>query len=314
MRTQTDRIITRYDGQHPGPLLIVFGGMHGNEPAGVKAIELMGKMLDVEPITNPKFEYSGTFLGVIGNLQAYQKNQRFVSADLNRSWTTDNLMVVNSKGEDELTDELREMKQIISLVQDTIAEIRPEKVIVLDLHTTSSFGGIFSIVTDNPESLKIAIELHAPVIKGMLKGIKGTTLHYFTDEHWGIEMTPVTFESGQHDEQLSINRAIAAITNCMRTIGSVSPHYVENQHDSLLIEHSRNLPKVSELITKHSIAIGDNFRMQPDFHNFQQVKKGEQIATDKNGVITAPDDALILMPLYQTQGEDGFFLIRRLDF
>lgn len=308
------RIISKYKGVNPGPLLIVFGGMHGNEPAGIRAIEMMGRMLIIEPITNPEFQYNGTFLGLIGNLQAYRKKQRFIKKDLNRSFTKENIEIVESKPEEELEDELLEIKQILQVVRETIEEVKPEKVIVLDLHTTSSFGGIFTIATDDPESLKIAIELHAPVIKGMLNGIKGTTLHYFTKENFGIDITPVTFESGQHDEKLSINRAIAAITNCMRTIGSVSPEHVENQHDTLLIEHSKNLPKVSELISTHVINEGDNFKMLPNYKNFQRIQSGEIIAKDIAGPIEAPEDALLLMPLYQTQGEDGFFLIKKLEY
>lgn len=309
-----NRIIAKHIGGKPGPMLIVFGGMHGNEPAGVKAIEMMGKMLEVEPITNPDFEYKGSFLGLVGNLQAFNAKKRFINTDLNRSWTNENVVKVKSTPENKLEDEQREIKQILRVVEEAIEEIRPEKIIVLDLHTTSSFGGIFSIITDNEESLKIAIELHAPVIKGMLDGIKGTTLHYFISKNFGVPMVPVTFESGQHNEQLSINRAIAAITNCMRTIKSVSPQHVENQHDKLLIQHSANLPKVSQLISKHHINSEDDFEMIPNYKNFQKIQKGEILATDKNGAIQAPDNALILMPLYQSQGEDGFFLIQKLEY
>lgn len=309
-----ERIISKYIGNNPGPLLIVFGGMHGNEPAGIRAIEMMAKMLIVEPITNPEFEYNGSFLGLIGNLQAYKKNQRFITQDLNRSFTRKNIEIVENHSEHELKDELLEIKQILNVVRSTIDEIKPEKVVVLDLHTTSSYGGIFTITTDDPESLRIAVELHAPVIKGMLNGIKGTTLHYFIEENFNVDMTPVTFESGQHDETLSINRAIAAITNCMRTIGSVSPEHVENQHDKLLIEHSKDLPKVSELISKHNINEGDNFTMCPNYKNFQKIRSGEIIAKDNDGPIEAPEDALLLMPLYQSQGEDGFFLIKKLEY
>lgn len=309
-----ERIISKYTGQNPGPLLIVFGGMHGNEPAGIRAIEMMSKMLIVEPITNLDFKYNGAFLGLIGNLQAYQQKKRFIKQDLNRSFTKENLEIVENSTEEELEDELLEIKQILKIVRETIDEIKPEKVVVLDLHTTSSYGGIFTITTDDPESLRIAVELHAPVIKGMLNGIKGTTLHYFTNKNFNVDMTPVTFESGQHDETLSINRAIAAITNCMRTIGSVSPEHVENQHDKLLIEHSKNLPKVSELISKHSIKEGDNFSMHPNYKNFQRISSGEVIAHDDDGPIEAPEDALLLMPLYQSQGEDGFFLIKKLEY
>jgi succinylglutamate desuccinylase len=193
---------------------------------------------------------------------------------------------------------------------EEIQDYQPDEVIVLDLHTTTAYGGIFSIATDDPKSVNIAVELHAPVITGLLEGIQGTTLHYFNTENIGIETTTVCFESGQHEETLSVNRAIAAIINCMRTVGCVRSEDVENRHDALLIEYARGLPKVSELITTHSIQPGDQFRMVPDYKNFQKVKQGEILAFDRNGPIEAIEDGLILMPLYQKQGEDGFFLIR----
>ena len=80
----------------------------------------------------------------------------------------------------------------------------------------------------------------------------------------------VTFESGQHDDPLSVNRAIAAIINCLRTIGCVRAEDVENRHDALLIESSRHLPKVAELIMCHRIKPGDDFVMRPGYENFQK--------------------------------------------
>ncbi|MEE9439185.1 MAG: succinylglutamate desuccinylase/aspartoacylase family protein [Saprospiraceae bacterium] len=307
-----DRILTKYIGEGKGPLLIVLGGMHGNEPAGVHAIELVTKMLEVEPITNPDFIYSGSFIGMIGNLQAYNKKKRFINVDLNRSMTKENVDYVKATPEDLLQDELLELKQILEEVENAIEELKPTKVIVLDLHTTSSFGGIFTLTNDRPESLAIAKELHAPVVLGMLNGVQGTTLHLFNKENFGIEMIPVTFESGQHNEQLSINRAIAAVINCMRTIGSVSAKHVENQHDYLLIEYSKDLPHVSRLISKHTIQKGEKFVMNPGYKNFQEVKKEESIATTDGVPLLTPENGRILMPLYQKQGEDGYFLIKSL--
>ncbi len=51
-------------------MLICLGGIHGNEPAGVMAVDLILKMLEVEPITNPDFEFRGTIVGIRGNMQA----------------------------------------------------------------------------------------------------------------------------------------------------------------------------------------------------------------------------------------------------
>lgn len=306
----SDRIIGSYEGEKRGPLLICFGSMHGNEPAGKKALDLMFKMLEVEPITNESFCYNGKFVGMIGNLQAFAQKKRYLDKDLNRQFKVDNVARLLKLDEESLQNEDKELVQIIRAVKKEINTYKPEKLYILDLHTTSSVDGIFCITTEDKESIDIAVGLHAPVIKGFLEGVKGTTLHYFTTENMGVETVAVTFESGQHDEPLSINRAIAAITNCMRIIGSVREEDVENRHNQLLIEFCRNLPKVAELIERHDITEEDEFIMRPDYNNFQRLKAGEIIADDKNGPISVDKDCLLLMPLYQKQGEEGFFLIK----
>jgi succinylglutamate desuccinylase len=55
---------------------------------------------------------------------------------------------------------------------------------------------------------------------------------------------------------------------------------------------------------------GDDFRMRPGYQNFQPVKKGEWLANDQDGKIVARCDGYILMPLYQSQGDDGFLIIQ----
>jgi succinylglutamate desuccinylase len=308
------RLIGRYTGAEKGPLLVVFGGMHGNEPAGVNALEKMFEMLKVEPINNPKFNYKGRIVGIRGNLRAMQLQQRFIKKDLNRQFTPENIERIQNALDSELDSEDKEVKEILAFVEAEIADYQPEKIVFLDIHTTTAFGGIFGISSDDEESLRIAVELHAPVITGMMNGIRGTSLHHFCEKNYGRKSVAVVFEAGQHDEPLSTNRAIAAITNCMRTIGSVKKDDVENRHDELLMTYSKKLPKVAKLLKVHRIQPGDNFKMVPNFKNFQPIKKGDILATDKNGVIKTDIDGMILMPLYQKQGEDGFFLIKEVAY
>ena len=307
------RIIGRYTGKKEGPLLIVFGAMHGNEPAGVLALEHMFDMLEKEPINNPDFEFNGRLVGLTGNLKARKQNVRFIKKDLNRQWTLENVAKVKASPLNDLDPEEQEMKELLETIDAEIKDFQPKKIVFLDLHTTTAFGGIFSIPNNDPESTRIALELHAPVVKGLLKGIKGTTLHYFINENFKEEVVSVTFESGQHNEELSVHRAIAALTNCMRNIGCVQKEHVENRHDSILIEYSKSLPNITELVMIHGIQPGDNFKMKEGFKNFQAVKKGELLASDKHGEIRAEADGVILMPLYQAQGDDGFFLVRQVE-
>ena len=308
-----NRIIGRYTGEENGPLLICFGGIHGNERAGVRALDLVFKMLEVEPITNPDFYFKGRILGVRGNVQALKAGKRYLTKDLNRQWTPERVNQVLSTNPSQLHTEDVEQFQILELIQQEISDYQPTQLIILDLHTTTATGGIFVVVTDDPLSIEIGKELHAPVIKGLLSGIQGTILHYFNSQHFSIPTTAVCFEAGQHEEALSVNRSIAATIACLRSIGCVDPAHIENQHDRILLEYAKGLPPICELILTHRIHPNDNFKMRPGYINFQPLAKGEVIADDKQGPIAVEKDCRILMPLYQQQGNDGFFLIQEVE-
>jgi len=307
-----DRLIGTYTGTEKGPLLICFGSIHGNEPAGTQALERVFQMLAEEPIKNPSFQFAGRMIGLRGNLRAIQQGKRYLEKDLNRQWIPTNIMRIKKAQLEDLTAEDLEIRETLEVIHAEIANYQPEKLIILDLHTTTASGGIFVIVTEDAESLRIGKELHAPVIKGkgLLAGVEGTTLHYFNPTNFSIPTVAVCFESGQHQEPIAVSRAIAAVINCLRTIGCVHPSHIENKHDQLLQTYSAGLPKVMELILTHRIQPSDNFAMKLGYQNFQPVKKGEVVAVDKNGPIQVEEDCMMLMPLYQKQGNDGFFLIK----
>jgi len=303
-------VLGEFIGNKPGPLFICMAGMHGNETAGVDAVETVFQLLQLEPHVNPTFNYNGTFLGILGNAEAYHQQKRFIAKDLNRIWTPENVRRVKETPYEKLQAEDKELRELVELIEAKIRQHQPTRVVMLDLHTTSAHGGIFAIASDHPESIRIAVELHAPVITGMLEGINGTTLHYFVKENFGLPTIGVAFEAGQHNDHLSVNRCIAAIINCMRSIKAVRAEDVENRHDALLIEYSKDLPKVARLVSVHHIKPDDHFRMKPGFRNFQRIHKGQLLATDIRGPIYAPVEGRILMPLYQNQGSDGFFIVQ----
>lgn len=308
----TGRIIGAYTGAQHGPLVIVLGGMHGNEPAGVRAIDMVFHKIAVEPLHNANFTFRGQLLGLRGNVQAQSQGIRYLVKDLNRQFNPEHIAWVRACQPDALQAEDRELYELLDTIDTAVATYLPTQLIVLDLHTTTADGGIFSIATDDPRSIALAQALHAPVITGMLHGLRGTTLHHFTDAHYPCPTVGVTFEAGQHDDPLSTRRCMAAIINLLRSVGCVRAEDVENQHDELLINYSRGLPTLAKLKKVHPVRTGDGFRMQPGYRNFQSVQAGEILAYDHRGPIQAPEDGHILMPLYQPQGEDGFFLIEAL--
>ncbi len=64
----------------------------------------------------------------------------------------------------------------------------------------------------------------------------------------------------------------------------------------------------------HPVKPVDEFKMKETriYKNFDPVRKNELLAYDKNGEVKSPYTGMILMPLYQEQGEDGFFIIREI--
>lgn len=308
-----ERVIGAYTGEEKGPLLICLGGIHGNETAGIEALLEVFQRLEEEPSKNPNFHFRGRIVGLRGNLQALANGIRFIEADMNRMWTPENVKRILETSESLLLSEEQEVKYLYKEILEQIDSYEFDRLLIMDLHTTTALGGIFSICTDDPESLKIANELHAPVITGMLRNISGTTMHFFSKDNFDYDLVAVCFESGQHDAHDSKGNAVAAVINCLRTIGCVDPKDVENVHDNRLIKKSDNLPKVTELTYCHSIREEDAFEMKPGYLNFQSIKKGELLAHDRNGAIYSEYDGLILMPLYQPIGEDGFFVVQVVD-
>jgi len=283
--------------------------MHGNEVAGVKALKRVLHLLEIEPQHNPDFQYRGHLLAIRGNRHASARGVRFIEKDLNRQWIPEHIARIKQIPIQALRAEDWELRELVGLIDSFIAKVKPSRLIVLDLHTTTADGGIFSITTEDPASIELAKSMHAPVITGMLTGLQGTTLHYFSEDHFPYPTVAVSFEAGQHHDPKSTERAVAAIINVLRSVGAVKAEDVHHHHDDLLIKYSQNLPKVAHLRGVYRIRPQDHFQMRAGFHNFQPVKSGTLLAHDRNGPVLSPYDSTLLMPLYQSQGEDGFFLI-----
>lgn len=313
MAIHNKRIIGERTGKQAGPLLIIFAEIHGNEPAGRLAIEELFEAIDAEYCKKPDFDFRGKIVAIRGNIKAIEKNVRYIDKDLNRSWLmSETNRILATQDTTQLDAEDQEIKEILTLINGIIAKEKPTRVVVLDLHTTTAHGGIFTIPAPTEEARRIGLAMHAPVLHGFLDGLQGTTLHYFTQENFGINMTAVCFEAGQHNCDDSPKHAVSAIINCFTAIGGFYPEDIESKHDALLASKADNLPLEANLVYIHSVVPQDEFRMKesPIYQNFDPIEKGELLAYDKNGEVLAPFGGLILMPLYQTQGSDGFFIVQ----
>ncbi len=307
------RVIGRYTHDMPGPMLIVIAGIHGNERAGVQAVRRVLELLKLEKDTHPEFTFSGTLAGVAGNLQALNKNVRYLKRDMNRFLIPEYIQQLRQQPYAALQDEDREIAELTEAVENLVKQHNPDRVYILDLHTTTAHDGVFCLVTSNPDSIRMGLNLKVPVIHGFMDGLPGTTMDYFTEANTGVPTTGVVFESGQHQEGESVDNAISATVNCLRSIGCVPARYVETRHDERLEAFASNLPGQFVLQYIHRITEDDSFVMRRGFHNYSPVKRGDWLGTDRYGAVLAECDGMLLMPLYQKQGSDGFFVIRPLE-
>lgn len=303
------RLIGRFSQGKKGPLLVAIGAMHGNEPAGVLAIQQVLERLEQETINNASFAFYGSFIGIVGNMEALKKNQRFIDQDLNRSWSYDSYKKIISSPLDQLNVEQRQILEIINELRKEIHISFPKNMYVLDLHTTSAQGGIFSLSTDDEASIKIAMDLGAPIIKGMLKGIDDSSIHFFHGQNMGIPTTAIGFECGQHEDVNSPHIGTSAIVKCLKSIGILNPKDVMHHQDDLLYDFCKELPKLHKIVGKYSIKDMQHFSMLPGFRSFDRVQKNQHLANDVDGPVYCPMDARLLMPLYQNKGSEGYFLI-----
>jgi succinylglutamate desuccinylase len=310
-----ERVIGQFIGQEEGPLVIAIAATHGNEPAGVAALTEVFRMLEEEARAVPDFFFKGQITGLIGNLTAYKAGQRFIDKDLNRIWNPEFVDGLLKKPIDELQNEEQELVQLLLKIRSLINQSRAKHLIIIDLHTTSAEGGIFSIpLEDDQESIQLAATIHAPVVLGLLKGLSGTLMHYASGNHFLCEGLPekvccVAFEAGQHFDPLSVNRSISAVISILRATACIGQEDVDHQHDDILLAYTADLPKLTRIMYVHHIGPDDHFTMHAGYVNFQPVHKGEQLAIAHNGPVFAPQEGLILMPLYQPKGTDGFFIV-----
>ncbi len=285
-------------------MVIFLGGIHGNEPAGIVALQQVFLTLQ-----RSRFPFRGKMVGLAGNLSALSQSTRYVEYDLNRIWTEDRIQALSLSptfGEDPSTDH-SEQRELFLLLEDYFRQ-STAGVYVIDLHTTSAPSAPFSIVLDTLHNRQLALQLPVPMILGMEEHLTGTLIN-FIDE---LGYHTLAFESGQHDDPASVEKHIAAIWILLVSIGCLREEQIPRYRSYVqyLANAARKYPPIFEIRYRYGILPGEDFQMKPGFENFQPIHKGQVLAENSAGQISSAERGNIFMPLYQSQGNDGFFVIR----
>lgn len=189
------KVFTRGEGL---PEITVIGSLHGDEPAGQKAIQ---KVLD----SDLKFQKPVKF--IIANEEALAKNERYLEADLNRSFP--------GNPESNLHEE-RLASEILEEVGDTK---------VLDIHTTRSYPDPFAVIKSREDEI---IDL-----------VKESNVDYavhFPSRSGNIQefVTGLTVETGLQGTEEATENAVDVIKNFLAAQGALD------------LEHSNSDPDLFE--------------------------------------------------------------------
>ncbi|MDA0667283.1 MAG: succinylglutamate desuccinylase/aspartoacylase family protein [Planctomycetota bacterium] len=293
------RILGRYDGQEGGPLLLCLGGIHGNEPAGVHALQ---RVFEVLRKTQPKMR--GTIVGLAGNLRALEAKTRYLDRDLNRAWLPDRVAQIATL-EDGCAETL-EQRELLDAMRNVVGTHHGE-IYFLDLHTSSAEGEPFACIGDTIRNRKFARSFPVPVILGLEEQLEGALLEHLNN----LGFITMGFEGGEHHSNSAVGFHEAAIWRALVGAGCLDDETLtETRHATAILKKSRgDLPQWLGIRYRHAITDEDNFQMRPGYRNFSQVSKGEIVAdAPAQGEIKTYYRSRILLPLYQGKGNDGFFL------
>ena len=295
---KSDRVIDHIEGSTPGPLMILVGGMHGNETAGIQAAERVFTQLNGDI-------RRGELVGLRGNLSALAAQRRFVDYDLNRGWTNDHVALLRAEVAESHQTEDREATELLTWLDRYAAQDHPVKVLA-DLHTTSAERGNFVIVPAEHSRHPVVEVLPIPIVSGMEPFLPGTLMVYAVQQGF----VSFAFEGGQIGSSQAIDLHEAGIWMMLHTLEMVTLSDEQiGRHRSLLQQYGQALPRRVMARSMHVIAEEADFTMNAGYYNFKPVSRGEVVAHDQDGPIASPQDGMIFMPLYQKEGRDGFFIV-----
>lgn len=296
-----NHLLYEFGGDDPGPTLIVFGSVHGNEAAGARAISrAIPKLKQLEPKLN------GRVVLLAGNTRAYDRGIRFIDSDLNRHFTRERI-AANRKSIGDLSEDAEQLELL--KVLDRVLKSAKGEVYAMDFHSTSAEGVPFATVGDTLRNRTFAQKFPVTLLLGIEEQLEGTILEHLNN----LGLVTFGYEAGQHFAESTVNNHEALIWLGLVNAGILRREDCREFQDHYdVLKKATSKPRVVEVRYRHAITPEDDFSMLPGFDNFQPIKKGQLLAEQRSGEIRARESGLMMMPLYQKLGEDGFFIAREI--
>ena len=289
-----ERVFAELDSGRAGPLIIVIAALHGNEHVGFHALKRVLLNLKSQ-------DFVGKLVGITGNLAAANRKQRYIEHDLNRFFLSNYL--------NESHPNVPEWHEARDLIDHVIAYCQgwpaDQQVHLLDMHSMSGEGLPFTCFPHTERNEALAHQLPLPAIADLVQVLPGTLVDYFSDK---LDSAMVV-ECGQHEADVTMDIGEAALACFLKLTGCLQNPDVYSHAEAFLRGQTKHTHEVFTRIKyRYHIDHQGEFVMQPGYQNFQSVALDEWLATDRDKRVSAPFAGRMILPCYQKQCADGFFI------
>lgn len=266
------------DSDVPGPTVVVLGGIHGNEQAGIAVVERLVSGDFAVPLER------GKLIAVLGNTAAIAANKRDLGDNLNRKF--------RKATEEDLAGQEAKPSYEFARAQELLP-VLDEADAALDLHGFRPHDGIPFIITE-PRGFQAARAIGAPYISSGWSTIEAGGTDGYMEEQGKLG---VCYELSQlEDLKQGIPRGEAGVLSFLEHMQVIE----------MVRERAPEPPEPTFVHATKSVLARPGFNWGPGhpYRSFQALQPGELIAqngTEPEDIIRAGDNQVIIFPSSDTQ-------------
>ncbi len=284
-----------------GPVLVLLGGVHGNEPAGIHAARrVLGSLR-----ADPPGSFRGTLVALAGNVGALRSppGTRYIDRDLNRSFTPE-LLATPDPG----CAECAEARAILDAIGREHDAGRP--MFVVDMHTTSAPSDPIVVLEDSLPARRFGRAFGPALLLGFEEEVDGLLIDHLTRT---LGCVACVIEGGQHEDPASVDALESAVWVALAAAGIISRADIPAAHRGALARAAGHRAGRVYDLRHRELIVDPSFEMRDGFDAHTPVRAGQSIATHGDGPVRAPVRGELFLPNRQPvkrPGDDAFFIVR----
>ncbi|MEL7473899.1 MAG: succinylglutamate desuccinylase/aspartoacylase family protein [Planctomycetota bacterium] len=305
------RVIGDHRSPTPGPTLVIIGGLHANEHAGIEAAQRVHNTITSGGAPMRR----GRVIALRGNLAALAEahetphdRRRYIDEDLNRAFVPG-----NDSNESRSVEQAERAE--LDAAFDAISAQSQGPVYLLDLHTFSSESPPFIVLEDALPTRRFAAAFPLPKVLGLEEELQGLLIDDVTTRRGFVSCI---VEAGQHEDTRAIDIHEAIVLIALETLGIVD-HGAEaslGERPFEVADRAAGYWARRFYDVRQRVGIThESFRMDESAKALMPVRARRTIiAHERAHPMVAETGGVLFLPNRQADrgpGDDAFFIIQR---